>query len=146
MTLGCEMTRDGARLPQQARAAVRRGGPRLADDLERDPPVEIRVIRRVHLAHPAAPDRVQDLIARDPRPRHQPPDERPRFGRAVVVDVVGGDRGDELHASVAGAEVALHVGPLGRSQCSVEERDDRTLVETIARHSPRRYDEPRRGG
>ena len=92
MTLGCEMTRDGARLAQQARAAVGRGGARLADDLERDPPVEIRVVRRVHLAHAAAPDRAQDLVARDARPRHQPPDERPRFGGAVVVDVVGGDQ------------------------------------------------------
>ena len=134
--VGVRDERDGARFPQQARAAVRRGGPRLADDLQRDPPVEIRVIRRVHLAHPPAPDRVQDLVARDPRPRHQPPDERPRFGRAVVVDVVRGDRRDELHASVAGPQVALHVGPFGRAQRSVEERDDRTLVETIARHSP----------
>ena len=80
---------DRPRLPQQARAPVRLGGGEFADDLQRDPPVQVRVVRGVDLAHAAAPDRAQDLVARNLRPRRQPPDERARFGRAVGVSVVG---------------------------------------------------------
>jgi hypothetical protein len=60
--VGVRQPRDRARLTQQARAPLGRAGAGFADDLQRDPPVQIRVIRRVHLTHSPASNRAEDLV------------------------------------------------------------------------------------
>ena len=78
-TFGCDrraMAR-ASRSRRARRAARRRAG--FVDDLQRDPPIQIRVVGGVDLAHAAPPDGGQDLIAVDARAGRKPSDVGPTF-------------------------------------------------------------------
>jgi hypothetical protein len=122
-----------------------------AEDLDRDLAIELGVVRRVDLAHPAPPDQAQQAIAAD----RQLGGRRPRPAAGLRG---WGGHGDQRRAGRAIDEVPLDGGQGGPAQRARDERDDGLLVETVheardyrregplgARTAPPRAFEPGRG-
>src|SRR5204863_9970225 len=111
-------------------------------DLEGDAAVEVRVVRGVDLAHAAAPERAQDLIAPDARARLQLPDERPAFvaGQAGgVAALFRGRPGHQVGAGAARREVRLDGRPDVRREPAAQKHDHRLFLQTAVRQARQRY-------
>ena len=145
MTFGATAARW--RAPRAAGGARRsaRPAPDSLHDLQRDPPVQVRVVGGVDLAHAAASDRGQDLIAVDARAGRQLSDVGPTFVArgATSVRVVRRRPGQQIRAARARLQMALDRRSLRRRQLPLQERHDGSLVKATARphaRTLRRFD------
>ena len=132
-TFGCESGRCACASRRSRERAGRAPLSSPCDQLERDAAVELRVVRGVDLAHAAAPDRAQNLIAANACARLQLTDEGPpilagqRDGVAAVL--VRRHPGHELRARGAGGNVLLETRPRQLGQLAVKEQEHGVFVQ-----------------